>query len=341
MVDDFGYINARVRGMKAKLLGPEFYSEALATSDFGAFASVLAQSPYARDVEEAQARHSGLRAVDEALGRNFHREARKIRGFADGDPGRLIRFLLMRYDLQNLKAIARARHAGRDAEDIRQALVPAGELRPGVLDNLAEQSELAGVAQALAITRHPLAPAFARAARAYQSEGDLYKLEIALDRAYFRVLFTELEETEHPEGLMQYLRLEIDATNLRTALKIRGADAGAATTGELFIPGGREISRQTFETLLSDDTPAAFQSLSGTSFAEIGEAGSLGDAERVIAALLARSARKLYLSDPLDIGVVLYYLNHKEAETARLRLLARGKFYGVPNDALERELGHA
>lgn len=341
MVDDFGYINARVRGMKAKLLGSEFYAEALAATDFGAFSSTLAQSPYARDVEEAQARHGGLRAVDEAVGRNFYREARKIRGFADGHAGRLIRFLLMRYDLQNLKAIARAKHAGRPAEDIRQALVPAGELRPGVLDNLAEQTDLAGVAQAFAITRHPLAPAFARAARGYQAEGDLYKLEIELDRAYFRVLLEELEETRHPEGLMQHLRLEIDATNLRTALKIRSADAGAATTDELFIPGGREVNRALFETLIADDTPGAFGGLAGTSFARVTEAGGLAEAERVIAGLLARSARKLYLADPLDIGVVLHYLNHKEAETARLRLLARGKFYGVPSEALEKELGHA
>lgn len=339
MVDDFGYINARVRGMRARLLGSEFFGEALAASDFGAFASLLAQTPYARDVEEGQARYSGLRAVDEAVGRNFYNEARRIRGFADGDPGRLIRLLLLRYDLQNLKAIARAKHAGRPAADIRQALFPAGELRPGVLDNLAEQSDLPSVAQVLSITRHPLAPAFSRAARAYSSEGDLYAFEVALDRAYYAVLFSELEETTHPEGLMRHLQLEVDATNLRTAMKLRGAQEGGAA--ELFIPGGREIKRPTFESLLADDGQAAFQAISSTTFGAIGESSSLSEAEAVIASVLDRSARKLYLTDPLDIGVVLYYLRLKEAETARLRLLARGKFYGVPSAALEKELGHA
>jgi V/A-type H+-transporting ATPase subunit C len=339
MADDFGYINARVRGMKARLLGPEFYAEALATSDFDAFRSVLAQSPYARDIEEAQAQHRGLRVVDEAVGRNFYGSARKIRGFADGDPGRLIRALLMRYDLQNLKAIARAKHAGREAGDIRQALFPAGELKPAVLDNLAEQNDLLSVAQALAITRHPLALAFTRAARDYSSDDDLYKLEIALDRAYYRVILEELEATEHPEGLMAHIKLEIDATNLRTALKIRGSDAGA-DPAELYVPGGRAIKRPVFESLLAGDTQAAFQAIAGTSFAAITESSSLSEAEEAINALIDRSARALYLSDPLDIGVVLYYLRHKEAETARLRLLARGKYYNVPNEALARELGH-
>jgi V/A-type H+/Na+-transporting ATPase subunit C len=340
VVDDFGYINARVRGMKARLLGPEFYSEALASTDFAAFTSILAQTPYARDVEEAQSRHSGLRAVDEAVGRSFYSSARKIRGFADGDPGRLIRMLLMRYDLQNLKAIARAKYAGRGAEDIRQALFPAGDLRPAVLENMAEQSELLAVAQLLTLSRHPLAPAFARAARDYQADGDLYKLEVALDRAYYRVLFEELEATQHPEGLTQHLRLEVDATNLRTAMKLRGAEAEPTTAAELFIPGGREVKRPIFDGVVLGDE-GAFGALSDTSFASVTASSTLAEAENVIGGLLARSARKLYLADPLDIGVVLYYLHHKEVEAARLRLLARGKFYGVPSEAIERELAHA
>ncbi len=340
MVDDFGYINARVRGMKARLLGPEFYAEALASSDFPAFASILAQTPYARDVEEAQARHGGLRAVDEAVSRSFYHGARKIRSFADGDPARLIRFLLMRYDLQNLKAIARAKHAGRGAEDIRQALFPAGELRPAVLENLSEQADLLSVVQVLTLTRHPLAPAFARAARDYQADQDLYKFEVALDRAYFRVLFEELETSQHPEGLMQHLRLEVDATNLRTALKLRGAGAEPAETAELFIPGGHQIKRPIFDGLVLGDE-GAFGALADTSFAEITASSSLAEAESVTGGLLARSARKLYLADPLDIGVVLHYLHLKEVEAARLRLLARGKFYGVPSEAIERELAHA
>jgi V/A-type H+-transporting ATPase subunit C len=46
-------------------------------------------------------------------------------------------------------------------------------------------------------------------------------------------------------------------------------------------------------------------------------------------------------SDVLGIGVVLDYLRRKEAEAARLRLLARGKYYGVPREQLQKELGYA
>ena len=339
MSADFGYINARVRGLKAKLLGPEFYNDALAATDYKAFLSSLAQSPYLRDVEEAQAQHGGLAIVDAALARNFYRTTRSILNFSDGTPHELISLILLRYDLANLKAIARAKHAGKSLDDVRAALFPAGRLKPALLENLAGLVDLPSVAQGLGPTKHPLAPAFTRAASRYASDGDLYAFELTLDREYFRILLDWIEKLDVDPGFSRHIEKEIDAVNIRTTLKLRGTGQAA---GELFISGGREIKRNQFEALLAGDGAAALQdAVAGTAFAAIGDTATLSEAEQVIRSLLDKSAYRLALSDPLGIGVVLNYLRQKEAETARLRLLARGKFYGVGRETLGRELGHA
>ena len=83
MSTDYGYINARVRGMKTNLLGDEFYSEALASSDFRAFLSVLGQSRYMHELEESQSRYEGLRAVDDALARDFFKTTRSLLAASD------------------------------------------------------------------------------------------------------------------------------------------------------------------------------------------------------------------------------------------------------------------
>lgn len=344
MPSDFGYINARVRGLKAKLLGDEFYGDALSGSDFRAFLSSFAQTAYAPEVDEAQARYgSDLRTVDEALARNFYSTTRTLLNVADGLPERLLKLLLLRYDLGNLKSIARAKSAGRDAEEVRAALLPAGELKPAVLDTIAQASDLPAAAQAVAVTGHPLGGAFARAVARYSSDGELYDLELSLDRAYYEALSEETGRGGFPDDFKRYIQREIDATNIRTALKLRGAsdaDASADTPANaeaLFIKGGKEVRRGTFDALLAGDV----QALANTTFAEVAEADTLSRAEETIRESLDRQARKLYLRDPLGVGVVLYYLRLKETETARLRLLARGKFYGVPRQQLERELGHA
>ena len=340
MSSDLGYINARVRGLKSQLLGPEFYNDALNATDFRAFTSSFSQSPYMRDYEEAEARYEGLRAIDAALAGNFYRTTRSILTFSDGRAERLIAVVLLRYDLANLKAIARAKHAGREYEDMRDALLPAGRLKPAVLETIASAPDLPAAAQSLAFTQNPLAPAFSRAVREYSSSNDLYELELSLDRAYYRAVFDELEAANAPRDLVRYMQREVDATNLRTALKLRG-QTPPDEAAEFFVPGGREVSRSTFESLLANDSPAALQELSSTSFSEVAETDSLSAADEAIRSTLDRDARRLALGDPLGIGVVLNYLRQKESEAARLRLLARGKYYGVPRPQLERELGNA
>lgn len=337
MSTDYGYINARVRGMKTKLLGDEFYTEALAASDFRAFLSVLGQSRYMHELEESQSRYEGLRAVDDALARDFFKTTRSLLMASDGNAGMLMELLLLRYDRENLKTIARAKHAEKSLEEIIGSLYPAGPLRPAVLEEVAAAPDMASAAQALAVTKTPLKSAFSQAASRYQSDGDLYALELAIDQAYYRVLLQRLRRASAPMALMRHVTREIDATNLRTALKLRGAEEG---TEDVFIPGGREVTRSVFDSVRSAEGPGGMQVLSGTSFAEVAETGRLAEAERKVREILDASARSA-ASDPLGPGVVVRYLRLKEAEVARLRLLARGSFYRVPKDALQKELGHA
>ncbi len=335
MSADLGYINARVRGMKSRLLGSEFFASALDMSDFRSFVTALAQSPYGRDLEEAQARFDDLKAIDHALASNFQQTTRSILNFSDGQPQELIALLLLRYDLNNLKSIARAKHAGRSTEDIKEVLFPAGNLKLALLEVAASSSDMAAAAQALGASQSPLRSVFLRASQQYQSDQDLYALELTLDRAYYRIVMERLQQLRAPADFVRYLQREVDATNLRTALKLRGREA---STDELFVAGGKEVSRSMFDSLLIEDS--SMQVLSGTSFAEVAGTSNLSEAEEQIRAVLNQAAKRLAL-DPLSIGVVANYLRMKEGETARLRLLARGKFYGVPRDTLVKELGNA
>lgn len=336
MSSDYGYINARVRGLKSKLLGADFFNEALDATDFRAFMNTLSQSPYQKDIEEAQSRYDGLKALDAALARNFYGTARSILTFTDGKPHDLVSLLLLRYDLNNIKAIARAKHAGRSAEDTMAVFFPAGTLKPAVLETVAAAPDMAGAAQALLATPTPLRGAFARAAQQYGSDGNLYNLELELDRAYYREVSKLLKKVNAPRDFERYLRREIDATNLRTALQMRGSDANL---DELFISGGKEISRQTADAIVNDSSAGSLQALSSTSFAAVADVENPSEIEGAIRDTLGTSAKRMS-SDPLGIGVVVNYLRMKEAENAKLRLLARGKYYGVPKETLAKELGN-
>jgi V/A-type H+-transporting ATPase subunit C len=332
----YGYLNARVRGLRAQLLPAGFLTDQLDASGFAGFASALAQTSYGRDLEEAASEGVGLAAVDAALARGFVRTTRALLGYADGTPRALIALLLRRYDLANLKAIVRARHAGRGAEDVLAAVLPAGDLTAKTLRGMAESADLAAAGQVLALSGHPLAEAFRKGVAAYADDHDLLAFEIALDRAFYAGWSADAERLPAPEGFRAYVAAEVDATNVRTALKLRGRAVEAA---RFFVAGGRLVSAATFTELVSQPVGTPLPALRGP-FAALADAATPGEVDARLRAVLDGLARRLG-GDPLDIGLVADYLRRKEQETARLRLIARGVFYGVPREALVKELGDA
>jgi len=189
----------------------------------------------------------------------------------------------------------------------------------------------------LAMTPTPLRGAFAKAHTSYASSGDLYELELELDREYYRTISKTLKTADPTPKFKKYMQLEIDATNLRTALSSRGADV---SSDELFVRGGRDISKSIFESVVSDTSPAGLQGLVGTKFAAVAETEDFNSAETVIRQLLEDTANRLGY-EGMNIGLVASYLRRKESEVAKLRLLARGKFYGLPRETLAKELGNA
>lgn len=332
----YGYLNARVRGLRAQLLPAGFLTEQLDASGFAGFASALVQTSYGRDLEEAQSEGAGLAAVDAALARSFVRTTRALLGYVDGAPRALIALLLRRYDLANLKAIARAMHAGRGADEVLAAVLPAGDLGTETLRGMAEAADLAAAGQVLALSGHPLAEAFRKGVAAYAGGSDLLAFEIALDRAFYVGWSADAERLPAPDGFRAYVAAEVDATNVRTALKLRGR---AVEADRFFVTGGRLVSAATFAELVAQPVGTPLPALRGP-FAALADATTAGEVDGRLRGVLDGIARRLS-SDPLDIGLVADYLRRKERETARLRLVARGLFYGVPREALVEELGDA
>jgi V/A-type H+/Na+-transporting ATPase subunit C len=346
MASNYGYLNARVRGMRTRLVGDAFVRDAIDAGSFDAFTTALAQTGYATDLEEARARYGGgLPMVDAAIASNVRRSARSLLDMAKGTAHALVGVLLLRYDVANLKAVARAFHARRgdtgegaqvDLDEVRAATMPAGALTLATLERMVGANDLPNAAQILILKDHPLAKAFRRAVASYVADGDLLRLEVALDLAYYQVALATAEREGAPESFVRYLQLEIDATNLGTAIKLRDRGLDAE---RFFVDGGRVVSKATFLEIANAPAGTALPSLRPP-FDAVGERADLAAVEATVREARDRFVRSQAL-EPLDIGLVVHYLHAKEREAAQLRLVARGAYYGVSSDTLKRELGHA
>jgi len=338
---DFPYINARVRAMRSRLLSAAQLEDLLGTPTMAAFLQALASTPYGGDLQEALVRYEGLRAVDEALARNFQRATQAILRFAEGRPHALIEIVLLRWDLENLRAIVRGRHASRPAEEVIQALLPAGTLREVVLKEMAGYPDMTGLAGTLEAVGHPLAAALAKGVAEYVETKDLTALELHLDRAYAERGLQQIGRRGRDAAVLrEMLESEIDVANAKTALKL--ASAGNLSKAErlrYFIPGGPLFSAERFVDLASPETQApAAARLRARGLPIPDLPADLIAFEQEMDLKVARGMASAYLGDPLGVDIIIGYVAMKSAEVTNLRLIARGKFLGLPREQVRREM---
>ncbi len=339
---DFPYINARVRAMRSRLFDPGRMEELLTLPTLDALIQALANSPYGPELQEALTRYTGIRAVDEALARNFYHATTKILGFADGRPRALIEAILMRWDRANILVILRGKHNGRPEEEILTNLFPAGGLGQVALRELVSQPDVAGVLGALGGLGHPFATALAEGLSAYQKTQDLLELELHLDRAYATYGLQVAEGGGYNEQIVrQVLQAELDATNVKTALKLRRAGpASRKDLARFFIPGGRIVTEELFLKLADAATfEQGVRGLRVRGFAiKADQVDDLAAFERELDMTMIQEQAARYLEDPLSIDIVIAYLALKYSEVVNLRLIARSKALGIPRDRVRQEM---
>lgn len=327
--------------MHSRLLSSGQLEDLLGTPSMTAFLQGLGTTPYANNLQEALVRYEGVRAVDEALARNLQQTTRRILEFADGNPRALIETILLRWDLANLRAIVRGKHVNRSADDVLQALLPAGTLSEVVLKEMAGQPDLGALGGTLDAVGHPLALAMSVGAAEYASSNDLTALELQLDRAYVeRAMERASARSGDAAALRSLLQVEIDAANVKTAFRLASAGTlDADTRSRYFIPGGAILSGDTFVALSSADTQTqAWQRLRVSGFPVKELPTNLVDFERQLDLITAKSMADRYRGDPLGIDVVVGFLARKSAEVANLRLIARAKLLGLPRELVRREM---
>jgi V/A-type H+-transporting ATPase subunit C len=186
---DYVYSNARVRAMASRLLEKGTFDELLAAADFGRAVNILDNTEYGPDIEVTILEGFRPTSIDRALNRNLARNFSKVKEFFIGRPQELLKVLLSRWDLYNLKTIIRGKRAMVPKAEISRNLMPVGSLDLVVLDLIIDQPDLRAALDAIVMFSsqwwinygEAIAPHMAEFLR----EKDLSIIELALDRFHW------------------------------------------------------------------------------------------------------------------------------------------------------------
>jgi V/A-type H+/Na+-transporting ATPase subunit C len=345
---DYGYSNARVRGMKSRLLSKSFFDQFMECPDLNATIRALSETEYGPDLESKLLHGQTFAAVDDALKTNMVRTYQKVLKVVNGEGRFIVSTMLGRWDLFDIKTILRGKHMHLEPERIVESLIAAGEFTPVELDALAQLEDVRSVVDTIAIWGVPYAAPLRKVMRQYVASDNLAVLELALDSYYAEWASQRLRNRRQNYQLAaRVFAAQTDSTNLVTAFRLLKADMEGEDKVALFLPGGKDVSLDLFRQLtsLSDidevldrlkRTPYG-QSLEGASLSYI-ETGSIAVLERVLEDYVVRRALATSHADPLGAGVLISYLWAKQNEVTNLRIIVKGTSVGMPPDRMRGEL---
>lgn len=335
---NYAYTVARVKAKKAGLLKEDAYSKMLMMS-LPEISRFISESGYQKEITELTGKYDGVDLIEHATYANMARLFRGILEASQGELRDMIAADLGRWDAWNLKVILRGRSFGLSADGIKEDLVPAGELDMAHLEKLmgCETDEdvltMFGKMQKTSIPQDVLSR--------YKAEGNLSVIEDYLDKYFYEKLLLSIDPSSRPKRLYQdFIRNEIDITNLETILKLKKEGISGEDVLQYVIPGGKQIDRKLATQLANAESVSAMANdLAQLDFFEeikpaLDDTNSLRDIVAALTKYHIKQAKTFSHLYPLSVIPVVDYMIHKENEVNNIRIIARGLDSGLDREVI-------
>ncbi|MBN2169562.1 MAG: V-type ATPase subunit [Actinobacteria bacterium] len=346
-LSDYGYVNARVRGMRSHLLLKDFFMRLVEAEDLDQIHSLLDGTVYRREVNEAILMNPEKPDYDQAFNINMVNAFRRIHDATGGEARKLVGLILSRYDIQNIKSILRGKKGDALPSEITLLMVPVGNIRMDVLEDLIGKREIRDVISAMSNHGIKYARPLAGALNEYyDSEQDMAVLELVLDKYYYQSVMDSLQsKDENVEIVRQMFVGEIDMRNISTLVRIRGLRLEDYEVTRFYIAGGSLSSGQFLYLHSLGDIAGMVKEYPDRRYRKVLEKALEEYQELDVVAfdrLLEHEQveRGMGVSNlnVLGIGVIVGYIWAKQNEIINLRIVIKGKTFEQPQAEIRREL---
>lgn len=346
----FAYSNARVRSWKADLLDRAFIEKMLSAKDSDAVIAMLGRTNYRADIEKGVIKFKGVSGVEEGLRQNLSSTLKKLLKIsADSEKTEeLVRIIISRWDIYNLKTILRGFHAQANDEEIIEHTIPVGMFDEVAIRTLAKQPSMKALIGQLIVMSPEYAVSLVAGYKEYEKTNNLSHLELGLDKSYFAsVLSRSSKDSENELIVNNAIRREIDIVNLMTLLRLSQEVLPEKTNiNDYFISGGSMRVDRLSELIKKKDVKELIEALRRTKYYDSLKKGfrkyqktlSLTSIERVLEDYNIHKNVALFKADPLSMATIVAYVWAKINEIINIRIILRGKEVEMPPDEMKEAL---
>lgn len=346
-LSDYGYVNSRVRGMRSYLLKREFFVRLVEAETFEATHSLLEQTIYRREINEAVLMNPERPDFDQALSLNLIAALRKILDATGGEPHRLCTILLSHYDVENIKAVLRAKRGNATPSEALALMVPVGQIKMEMLEAMAKEREIRDAINVMVNAGLKYGRVLAEAYSDYiKKDRDLAVLELALDKFHYADAISQLKgKDENVEMVREMTIAQVDMRNVSTLVRTRGLRLDDEELENLRIAGGT-LNRDQFADLhnlgdlvqiVGEYPDPRMRKVLETALAEYQEVDLVAFDKELEREITRRGAAMANVN-VLGIGVIIGFIYMKQNEIINLRIVLRGKGMDRPQADIKKDL---
>jgi V/A-type H+-transporting ATPase subunit C len=342
---NYAYACARVKARKQFLLSRDVYSRLL-VMDVHEIGRFLGETQYREEMTNYASGHSGADLVEVAVTRNLATTYSDILSFTTGNLREMVGNYLRRWDTFNVKTILRGKFSDAPEDEIIDTLVPAGAFSETYLRSLIGMESVRAVMEEL--SKHPSLRITPEVEREVVESGKLAPFEDHLDMMLYYDLLDVIDPTNNATALLRdFVRREIDVTNLKVLLKLKVEDLAEEKIQKYLIPGGMEFGLDKLRSLAqAEGVDQIFEALEKSSmYDDIKTSMEQFKGDRKLSGLtialdkaLVRTAEKFGRFYPLYVLPILDYMIRKKIEVDNIRIIARCKATGLSNEVIEQLL---
>ncbi|MEK6759210.1 MAG: V-type ATPase subunit [Deltaproteobacteria bacterium] len=346
---DLAYYNARIRGMRRRLLKADDYHLLVRSRGYEGLMERLRSTAYGPYLEMSGARferHEEI--VSNALQTRLEEALVSLWSLAPGTARQLLKQVFSIWEAHDIKTLVRGISRGARREDILAALIPAGEFGKGPLGILAGSPGIKELAGFLDSWGSPYAEPVKKGLPAYLKGASTIEMEVGIDRLAFSSV-PERGNCALPGGVMaEVSALSVDMRNTLTLINTAGRGyqvIPAVSADRLFCEGG-SITGKRFGDFLRSESRASLLNGLSDAVRDPGLRETLRSADPVdlvfieesFYAIIERKLSRAAAVEPLGIYLSAAFAYTIVREVKNLRLIARAKGFGIPDDSVERLL---
>jgi V/A-type H+-transporting ATPase subunit C len=316
-------------------------------------ASALARTPYHKEIAEIPEPQLSVISIEEALLRNYIKTCQEIMEYSPKEIGFLLSTFLMKFEVDNIKAMLRAKWAGIGIDEAMRFITPIGRLDERKCRNVLENSEsVSDVVELLSDLEY--GTALKDALKDHEETGTLLPFEVALYTQVYGQITRATRKLKGKDRKIAEIVLGIEIESMNMKVILRGKSLGIARDQIIrsLLPMSDILNEKALETAVdSKDITSSiksllrevqvsavrdYQYLLSDLLKEYDASQSISQLEIVLDRnRLKASLRMVKRYTPyFNIGLVLSFLNTKRVEVKNLRAIVRGAEDRVPPERI-------